>query len=53
MFYPTQGPLGTDSSWGMFTLTGNPAYYLLYRGITEGHSVLDEDGMTEEERQRR
>lgn len=47
MLYPTNGPLGSGESWGMFTLTGNPAYYLLYKNITE------EDGLSEEEKQRR
>ena len=54
MFYPGQGPLGTDLSWGMFTLTGNPAYYMLYKGIAgKGIGIDGEDELTEEERQRR
>ena len=42
MLYPFSGPLGTDESWGMFALTGNPAYYMLYRNINK--TVDDADG---------
>jgi hypothetical protein len=34
VYHPLTGPLGTAQSWGMFTLTGNPAYYLLYKNIS-------------------
>lgn len=53
MFYPTGGPLGSDSSWGMFALTGNPAYYLLYKNLVEGFNEDYGDGMAEEKKQRR
>jgi len=49
MYYPFSGSLGDLESWGMFSLTGNPAYYMLYKNITD-----KEDGeLTEEEKQRR
>lgn len=46
----TQGPLplGAPESWQMFALTGNPAYYLLYRNLLE-----ERDELAEEMRQRR
>lgn len=37
-----------DLSWRMFALTGNPAYYLLYKNITR-----DKDDLAEEEKLRR
>lgn len=52
MFYPNQGPLGSDLSWGMFMLSGNPAYYMLYKGIM-GKKTPDDPELTEEEKQRR
>ena len=55
MLYPIGGPLGSDASWGMFALSGNPAYYLLYKNLN-GADILNpdnQDGMTEEEKQRR
>lgn len=54
MFYPIGGPLGTDASWGMFALSGNPAYYLLYRNLTDDVNLNENQKvMTEEEKQRR
>ena len=46
MLHPIMGPLGSGESWGMFTLTGNPAYYLLYKN-------LNGERENEEENQRR
>jgi hypothetical protein len=40
---------GINSSWGMFALSGNPAYYLLYRNLL----AEDEDELAEEEKLRR
>lgn len=36
-------------SWQMFTLTGNPAYYLLYKNLED----WEEDELSKEERLRR
>lgn len=41
-------PTGSDTSWGMFALTGNPAYYLLYRNL-----LMEDDELAEEEKLRR
>lgn len=46
-------PDGSDLSWGLFALTGSPAYYLLYKNILDSDNILSEDGLTEEQRQRR
>jgi hypothetical protein len=43
MLYPFTGPLGSAESWGMFTLTGNPAYYMLYKNITGESEKREED----------
>ena len=40
---------GINSSWGMFALSGNPAYYLLYRNLLAD----DEEELAEEEKLRR
>jgi len=49
MYNPFLGPLGDYESWEMFALTGNPAYYMLYKNITG----KDDSELTEEEKQRR
>ncbi len=36
-------PLGLNESWGMFALTGNPAYYLLYKNLLEDRDELEEE----------
>ena len=54
MFDPVSGPWGSQESWGMFALTGNPAYYMLYNRINAIDMDLELDGnMAEEEKQRR
>jgi hypothetical protein len=47
-FTRSTAPLGLAESWGMFALTGNPAYYLLYKSLLE-----DRDELAEEYRLRR
>lgn len=50
MFNLNSGPLGSAESWGMFALTGNPAYYLLYKNLNQTEK---DENIKEEERQRR
>jgi hypothetical protein len=42
----------TGMSWGLFALSGNPGYYMLYKNILDGEET-GADGLTELQRQKR